>query len=222
MASRSITSCQIEGEKVEEVTDFLSWLSKIAVGGDCSREIRRWLLLGRKFMTNLDSVLKSRDITLPTKVCIVKAMVFPVVIYSFENWTVKKAECQRIDTFELWCWEKTPESPLDRKEVKPVNLKGDQPWIFARRTDAKAEAPVFWPSDANRQHIGKVLDAGRDWGQKEKRASEDEGWTALLIEWTWIWANSGRWWGTGRPGLLQSMGLQRVMTGWLNNNNIGN
>ena len=106
MASGPITSWQIEGEKVEVVTDFLFLGSKIIVGGDCSHEIRRRLLLGRKAMTNLDSVLKSRDVTLPTKVCIVKAMVFPVVTDGCEGWSVKKAECQRIDAFELWCWKR--------------------------------------------------------------------------------------------------------------------
>ena len=95
---------QIEGEKVEAVTDFLFLGSKITVNGDCSQEIRRRLLLGRKAMTNLDSVLKSKDITLPTKVHVVKAMVFPVVMCRCKNWTRKKAECQRIDAFELWCW----------------------------------------------------------------------------------------------------------------------
>ena len=125
-------------------------------------------------MTNLDSVLKSRDITLPTKVHIIKATVFPVVLYGCESWIIKKAECQRIDAFKLWCWGRFL-SPLDNKEIKSVHLKGNQPWILGR-TDAKAEAPVFWSSDANRQLIGKIPDAGKDWGQK--RVSEDEmaGW----------------------------------------------
>ena len=101
MASGPITSWQIDGETV---TDFIFWGSKITADGDCSHEIKRRLLLGRKGMTNLDSILKSRDITLPTKIRPVKAMVFPVVIYGCESWTVKKAECQRIDAFELWCW----------------------------------------------------------------------------------------------------------------------
>ena len=127
MASSPITAWQIEGEKVEIVTDFLFLGSKITADGDCSHEIRRQLLLGRKAVTNLGTVLKSRDITLPTKVRVVKAIVFLVVTYGCESRIIKKAECQRIDTFELWCWEKTPESPLDSKEVKPVNLKGDQP-----------------------------------------------------------------------------------------------
>ena len=104
MASHPITSWEIDGEKMETVTDFIFLGSKIIVDGDCSHEIKRCLLLGRKAMTNLDSVLKTRDITLPTKVHIVKAMVFPVVLYGCESWTIKKAECSRIDIFELWCW----------------------------------------------------------------------------------------------------------------------
>ena len=103
MASGPITSWQIDGETVETVADFILGWSKITADGDCSREIKRRLLLGRKIMNNLDSILKSRDITLPTNVCLVKAMVFPVVMYGCESWTVKKAECQSIDAFELWC-----------------------------------------------------------------------------------------------------------------------
>ena len=104
MTSGPITSWQIEGEKVEAVTDFPFMDSKITADGDCSQEIRRQMLLGRKTMTNLDSVLKNKDITLPTKVCIVNAVVFPVIVYGCESWTVKKAEHQRTDAFELWCW----------------------------------------------------------------------------------------------------------------------
>jgi len=104
MASGPITSWQTDGETVETVSDFISGGSKITADGDCSHEIKRHLLLGRKVMTNLDSIFKSRDITLPTKVGLVKAMVFPMVTYGCESWTVKKAECQRIDAFELWCW----------------------------------------------------------------------------------------------------------------------
>ena len=104
MASGPITSWEIDGETVKTVTDFIFWGSKITADGDCSHEIKRHLLLGRKVITTLDSILKSRDITLPTKVCLVKAMVFPVVMYGCESWTVKKAECGRIGAFELWCW----------------------------------------------------------------------------------------------------------------------
>ena len=99
-------------------------------------------------MTNLDSIFKSRDITLLTKVCLVKAVVFPVVMYGCESWTVKKAEHRRIDAFEVWCWKKTLESPLDCKEIQPVHSEGDQPWDFFGRNDAEAETPVFWPPHA--------------------------------------------------------------------------
>ena len=130
---------------METVSDFILGGSKITEDGDCSHEIKRRLLLGRKVITNLDSILKSRDITLPTKVRLVKAMVFPVVMYGCENWTVKKAECQRIDAFKLWVLEKTLESLLDCKEIQPVHSEGDQPWVFFGRNDAKAETPVLWP-----------------------------------------------------------------------------
>ena len=126
MASGSITSWQIDGETVETVADFIFLGSKVTADGDCSNEIKRRLLLGRKVMTNLDSILKSGDITLPTKVRLVKAMVFPVVMYGRESWTIKKAECRRIDAFELWCWRRLFESPLDSKEIQPVYSKGDQ------------------------------------------------------------------------------------------------
>ena len=120
--------------------------SKITADSDCRHEIKRRLLLGRKVMANLDSVFKSRDITLPTKVHLVKAMVFPLVMYGCESWTVKKAECRRTDAFELL--EKTLESPLDFKEIQPVHSEGDQPWDFFGRNDAKAETPVLWPPHA--------------------------------------------------------------------------
>ena len=122
MASGPTTSWEIEGETVETVSDFIFLGSKITTDGDCSHEIKRRFLLGRKVMTNLDSIFKSRDITLSTKVHLVKAMVFPVVMYGCESWNVKKAECQRIDAFELWCWRGLSlESPLDCKEIQPVH-----------------------------------------------------------------------------------------------------
>ena len=148
MASGPITSCQIDRETVETVANFIFLDSKITVDGDCSHEIKRRLLLGRKVMTNLDSIFKSRDIILPTKVRLVKAMVFPVVMYGCESWTVKKAEHRRIDAFRIVVLEKTVESPLDCKEIQPVHSKGDQPWDFFGRNDAKAENPVLWPPHA--------------------------------------------------------------------------
>ena len=126
-------------------TSFLGG-SKITADGDCSHEVKRCLLLGRKVMTNLDSIFKSRDITLPTKVRLVKAIVFPVVMYGCEIWTVKKAEHRRIDAFELL--EKTLESPLDCKEIQPVHPQGDQSWVFIGRTDFEAETPILWPPHA--------------------------------------------------------------------------
>ena len=172
MASSPITSWQADREKTEVVTDFLFLASKITADGDYSHEIRRQLLLGRKAMTNLNSVLKSRDISLPTKVRIIKAMVFPVVTL----WELYHKEGRMPKNSYLWTvlLEKTPESPLGSKETKPVNLNEDQPWIDTERTDAESEAPVFWSSDVNNQLIGKVPDAGKDCGKKEKRASEEE------------------------------------------------
>ena len=139
MASGPITSWQIDGETVETVLDFIFWGSKITADGDCSHEIKRHFLLERQVMTNLDSILKIRDITLSTKVCLVKAMVFPVVMYGCESWPIKKAEHQRIDAFELCVvLEKTPESPLDCKEIQPVHPNGNQSWVFIGLTDVEA------------------------------------------------------------------------------------
>ena len=128
-------------------------------------------------MTNLDSILKRRDITLPIKVHLVKAMIFPVVMYGCESWTVKKTECWRIDAFELWCW-RTLESPLDCKEIQAVHPKGNQSWIVIGRTDDEAETPILWSPDAKNWLIWKDHDDGNDWRQEEKGTTEDEmvGW----------------------------------------------
>ena len=190
MASGPITSWQIDGETVETVADFISGGSKITADGDCSHEIKRRLLLGRKVMTNLDSIFKSRDITLPTKVHLVKAMVFPVVMHGCEE-----LNCEEGWVLKNWCFwtvvlEKTLESPLDCKEIQPVYSKGDQSWVFFGRNNAKAETPVLWPPHAKSWLIGKDPDAGRDWGQEEKGMTEDEmaGWHHWLngreSEWT--------------------------------------
>ena len=159
---------------------------------------------------NLDSVLslKGRDITLLTKVYIVKAMVFPVVMYGCEldhkeGWVPKN-----------WCFwtvmlEKTFESPLDCKEIQPVHPKGNQSWIFTGRADAAAEAPILWPPDAKSWLIRKDPDAGKDWKQEEKGMTEDEmvGWHHKL-KWIWVWASSGKWWRTQKPDVLQSKGCK--------------
>ena len=141
MASGPITSWQIDGEAV---ADFILGGSKITADGDYSHEIKRCLLLGRKVMTNLDSIFKSRDITLPTKVHVVKAMVFPVVMYRCESWTTKKAECGRIDAFELWCWRRLLGVPWTARRSNQSILKE----IGPGRTDAEAETPILWPPDA--------------------------------------------------------------------------
>ena len=202
MASGPITSWEIDGETVETVSDFILGGSKITADCVCSHEIKRRLLLGRKVMTDLGSILKNRDITLAAKVHLVKAMVFPGVMYGCESWTIKKAECRRIDAFWLWrssqlmLWlEKTVESPLDCKEIQPVlkeilHPKGDQSWVFTERTDVEAETPVRWPPDVKSWLIWKDPNAGKDWGQEEKGMTEDEmaGWHHWLdgheSEWT--------------------------------------
>ena len=146
MASGSVTSWHTDGKTMETMTDFIFLGSRITVDSDWSHEIERPLLLGRKAMTNLDSISKGRDITLPTKVHIVKAVVFPVVMCGCESWTIKKAAKELMFSncgVGEDCWES-----LGLQEMKPVNPKGDRPWIFIRRTDAKAEAPILWPPDA--------------------------------------------------------------------------
>ena len=149
MASGPIISRQIDGEIMETVRDFVFGGSKITADGDCSHEIKRRLLLGRKVMTNLDSILKRRYITLPTNVHLVKAMVFPVVMCGCESWTVKKAEHQRIDAFELWCWRRRLTVPWTARRSKQSILKEISPeYSFIGRTDAKAETPILWPPDA--------------------------------------------------------------------------
>ena len=151
MASGPITSWQIDGKQWKQWLTLYFGAPKITADGDCSHEIKRCSLLGRKVMTNLDSILKSGDITLPTKVHLVKAMVFPVVMHRCKSWTIKKAECWRIDAVEL-CWtvvlEKTLVNPLDCKEIQPVHPEGDQSWVFFGKTDVEAEMPLLWPPDA--------------------------------------------------------------------------
>ena len=163
---------------METVTDFIFLDSKITEDAAHSHEIKRCLLLARKSMPNLNSILESRDINLLTNVRPIKAMVFPVVKYGCESWTIKEAECWRIDAFETVVLEKTLESLLDCKEVKPFNSKRNQSWIFIERTDAEPEAPILWPHDEKSWLIGKDPDSGKDWRQVEKGMTEDEmvGW----------------------------------------------
>ena len=175
MASGPITSWQIDRETMETVTNFIFWGSKITADGDCSHVIKWHLLLGRKVMTNLDSILKNRGITLPTKVHLVKALVFPVVMYGRESWTTKKAECWRIVAFEQWCWRRLLRVPWT---ARWSNQKENQSWIFIGRTYAEAETPILWPPDVKNWLIWKDPGAGKNWRKEDKGTTEDEmvGW----------------------------------------------
>ena len=173
ITSGPITSWQINGETVKTILGG----TKITADGGFSHEIKRCFLLGRKAMTNLKSILKSRDITLPTKVHPVKAMLLPVVMYGWASWTIRMTEHQRIDVFVLWCWRGLLGIPWTAKRSKPVSTKGNQYWIFIGRADVEAETPILWPPDVRSQLIRKEPDAGKDWRQK-KVTTEDEmvGW----------------------------------------------
>ena len=155
MVSGPITWWQIDGETVEVVRDFIFLSSKITADGNCSHKIKRRLLLGRKTMTNLDSILKSRDMTLLTKIRLVKAVVFPVVIYRCKSWAINKAKCWRLNAFKLWCWADSWESLGQQGDqmIKPVNHKGNQPWIFIGRTEV--ETPILWSPDVKSRLIGE-------------------------------------------------------------------
>ena len=190
MASSPITLWQIDRETMETVTDFIFLGSKITADGDCSHETKRCLLLGRKVMTNLDSIFKSRDITLPTTVHLVKAMIFPVVMYGCESWTVKKAERQRIDAFELWCWRRLLRVAWTARRANQSILKEISPGCSLEGLMVEAETPILWPPHAKSWVIVKDPDAGRDFEQEEKGTTEDEmaGWHHRLsghgFEWT--------------------------------------
>ena len=161
MASGPITPWEIDGETVETVSDFIFWGSKITADGDCSHEIKRCLLLGRKVMTNLDSIFKIRDITLPRKVRLVKAMVFPVVMYGCESWTVKKAKCQRIDAFELWCWRRLLRVPWTARRSNQSILKEISPGISLEGMLLKLKLQYFGHLMRRVDSLEKT-DAGRD------------------------------------------------------------
>ena len=194
---------------MKTVKDFILLGSKITADGDCSHEIKRCLLLGRKAMTNLDSILKSRDITLLTKVCLVKAMVFQVVMYGCESRTIKKAECQRIDEFDLWYWRRLLRVPWNERRSNQSILKEISPEYSLEGLMLKLKLQYFgyliwriihW----NRPWCWERLNAGGEGGDRGWN-----GWMASPTQWTWVWANSRSWWWTGKPGVLQSMGSKR-------------
>ena len=214
MASGPITSWEIDGETVETVADFIWGGSKSTADGDCSHEIKRCLLLGRKAMTNLDSILKSRDITLSTKVCIVKAMVFPVVIYGCESWTIKTAEHQRFDAFELWCWRRLLWVPWTARRFNQSILKEISPGCSLEGLMLKLKLQYFG------HLMQRAVSLERPWCWERLRAGGEgddrgwDGWMASLTQWTWVWLNSGSWWCTGRPGMLPFTESQRVRQDW--------
>ena len=213
-ASGPITSWQIDGETV---TDFIFLGSKITADGDCSHEIKRYLLLGRKVMTNLDSILKNRDITLPTKIRLVKAMVFPVVMYEYESWSIKKAEHQRIDAFELWCWRRLLRVPWTARRSNQSILKEISPEYTLEGLMLKLKLQYFvylmWRTDS----LEKTLMLGKTEGRRRRGRQRMRWLDGITTQWTWVWVNYGSWWWTGRPGLLQSMVCkQSDTTEWLN------
>ena len=214
MASWPITSWQIDGETVKTMADFIFLGSKITADGDCSHEIKRHLLLGRKVITNLDSILKSRDITLPTNVCLVKAMVFPVVMYGCESWTIKKAECWRIDAFELWCWRRLLRVPWTARRSNQSILKEISPGCSLEGLMLKLKLQYFghllWRADS----LEKSLMLGKIEGRRRRGWQRMRWLDGITYTWTWVWVDSGSWWWTGRPGVLWFMGSQRVGHDW--------
>ena len=198
----SRSPCPSPVPRVYSVSGFILGGSKITADGDCSHKIKRHLLLGRKVMTILDSIFKSRDITLPTRVCVVKAMVFPVVMYGYESWTIKKAECRRIDAFELWCWIRLLRVPWTARRSNHFILKEISPgcsledWCWS------------WNSNILATWCKELTHWKRPWCWARLRARGEggnrgwDGWMASLTRWTWVWVNSGSWWWTGRPGVL--------------------
>ena len=202
VASGPITSWQMDGETVETLADFILGGSKITEDGDCSHEIKRRLLLGRKVMINLDNILKSRDITLLTNVHLVKAMVFPVVMYGCESWTIKKAECQTIDAFELWCWRRLLRVPWTARRSNQSILQEISPEYSLEGLMLKLKLQYFghlmWRTNSFEKTL--MLEKLKAGGKGDDRGWD--GWMASPTRWIWVWASSGNWWWTRRPGVL--------------------
>ena len=187
--------------------------SKISADGDCSHKIKRQLLLGGKAMTNVDSILKIEDITLPTKVHLVKAIAFPVVMYGCDSWTIKKAECQRIDALELWCWRRLLRVPWTARRSNQSILKEISPEYSLERLMLKLQYLATWCKELTHWKTS--------WYWERLKAGEEgddrgwDGWRTSLTRWTWVWASSRSWWWTGKPGVLHSMGSHSQT--WLSN-----
>ena len=196
MASGPITSWQIDGETL---ADFILGAPKITADGDCTHEIKRCLLLGRKVNTNLDSILKSRDITLSTKIHLVKAMVFPVVLYGCESWTLKKADCGRIDAFELWCWRRLLRVPWTARRSNQSILKEISTGysLEGLRLTLRLQYLATWCEELTHLKRPWCWERLRAGGEGDDRRWD--GWMASPTQWTWVWVDSGSWWWTGRP-----------------------
>ena len=217
MASGPITSWQIDGGTVETVSDFTSWGSKITTDGDCSQEIKRHLLLGRKAVTNLDSVLKSRDITLLTEIHLVKPSIygfFPVVMFGCECWTIKKAECQRIAVFELWCWRRLLRVPWTAKRYNQSILKIVSPEYSLEGLMLKLKLQSFGHLMRKTDSLEKTMMLGKIEGRR-RRGRQRMRWLDDITNSMDIrWVSSGSWWWSGKPGMPQSMGSKRVGPDW--------
>ena len=203
---------------METVTDYdrLFWgASKITADADCSHEIKRCLFLGIKVMTNLENILKSRDIVLPTKFHLVKAMVFPVVMYGCESWTIKKAERRRIDDFELWCWRRVLRVPWTARRSNQSILKEISPGCSLEGLMLKLQFQYFGHLMQRADSLEKTLMLGKIEGRRRGDDRRWDGWMASPTQWTWVWINSRSWWWTVKPGVLRIMESQRVGHDWL-------
>ena len=195
---------------MEIVTDFIFLGSKITADSNYSHEIKRHSFLGREVMTNLDS----RDITLPTKICLVKAMFFPVVMFGCESWTLKKAEHQRIDAFELWCWRRLLRVLWTVRRSNQSILNEISPGCSLEEQMLKLKLQYFCHLMQRTDSFEKTVMLGKSEGRRRRGWQRMSGWM-VLTQWTWVWVNSGSCWWTGRPGMLRSMGSQRVRHDWV-------
>ena len=213
VASGPITSWQIDGKTMETVRDFIFLGSKITADDDCSRKIKRCLLLWKKVMTNLESILKSRYITLLTKLCLVKAIVFPVLMYGCENWTIKKAEHQRTIFLNCGVGEESWESLGLQGDPTYPNPKGNQSWIFIEGLTLQLKLLYFGHLMQRTDSLLKNLMLRKIEGEGDNRGWDD--WMASLTRWIWVWASARIWSWTGKPCVLLSLGSQRVGHDWV-------
>ena len=187
----------------------------LSPNGDCGHEIKRGLLLGRKVMTNLDCILKIRDITLWTKVRLIKTVVFPVVMYGCESWTIKKAERRRIDAFELWCWRRLLRVPWTARRPRQSILKEISPEHPLEGPMLKLKLQYFGHLMGRTDSFEKTLMLGKIEGGRRRGRQRMRWLDGITDSWTWVWLSCGSWWWTGKPGVLQSIGSQRVGRNWV-------